>query len=71
HWTCLVDTNQPDMKASEQFGFGDHYTVTARSLLLFEQQQRASSDGVVITKTKLLTGFHVWLIGIDQAGPVL
>jgi glycogen operon protein len=38
HWTCLIDTNQPELKAREQFDFGDHYTLTARSLLLFELQ---------------------------------
>jgi isoamylase len=43
-WMCLIDTNQPDMDEPVQFKFGKEYTVTGRSLLLFqlmpEQQSR-------------------------------
>ena len=39
HWTCLLDTNQPDARLKEEFVFGAEYTVTARSLLLFELQR--------------------------------
>ena len=36
HYTCLIDTNQDDARSKETFGFGSEYTVTPRSLLLFE-----------------------------------
>jgi glycogen operon protein len=39
NWTCLVDTNQPEIKGKERFEFGTEYTVTPRSLLLFELQK--------------------------------
>src|SRR5919107_899638 len=43
-WMCHIDTNQPDLDAPTEFGFGKVYTVTAHSLLLFqlkpEKQQR-------------------------------
>ena len=39
NWTCLVDTNQPDIKGKERFEFGTEYTVTPRSLLLFVLQK--------------------------------
>lgn len=37
-WKCLLDTNRPDIHGQESFDFGSNYTVTARSLLLFELQ---------------------------------
>jgi len=36
YWTCLVDTNQPEIRGKEHLPFGTEYAVTARSLLLFE-----------------------------------
>ncbi len=39
NWTCLIDTNQPDIRGKEHFDFGTEYTVTPRSLLLFELQK--------------------------------
>ena len=39
NWTCLIDTNQPDIKGKERFEFGTEYTVTPRSLLLFVLQK--------------------------------
>nr|WP_229621617.1 hypothetical protein [Pseudomonas syringae] len=36
HYECLIDTNQDDARSKEKFAFGSHYTVTPRSLLLFE-----------------------------------
>jgi len=42
-WTCLVDTTQPELEAPSEFAFGSEYTVTGRSLLLFQakpQKQR-------------------------------
>jgi isoamylase len=39
NWIGLVDTNQPDIRGKEQFEFGTEYTVTPRSLLLFELQK--------------------------------
>ncbi|MFL5191265.1 MAG: glycogen debranching protein GlgX [Microvirga sp.] len=35
-WMCHIDTNQPDLDTPTEFGFGKEYTVTARSLLLFQ-----------------------------------
>ncbi len=34
-WVGLVDTNQPDLSHAPEFGFGQAYEVTGRSLLLF------------------------------------
>jgi glycogen operon protein len=39
-WKCLLDTNRPDIHGQESFEFDSHYTVTARSLLLFELQHK-------------------------------
>jgi glycogen operon protein len=39
-WRLLIDTNIPDDETGN-FGIGDHYGVTARSLLLFELQTGA------------------------------
>jgi glycogen operon protein len=38
-WTCMVDTNQPSIRGQERFEFGHEYSVTGRSLLLFELQR--------------------------------
>ncbi|NBJ10863.1 glycogen debranching protein GlgX [Microvirga sp. SYSU G3D207] len=35
-WMCHIDTNQPDLEAPAEFAFGSEYTVTGRSLLLFQ-----------------------------------
>jgi glycogen operon protein len=35
-WTCLIDTNQPDSHSHGELQFGTEYTITGRSLLLFE-----------------------------------
>jgi glycogen operon protein len=35
NWTCLLDTNMPVRAELPQFGAGDSYQVTGRSLLLF------------------------------------
>jgi isoamylase len=39
NWTSLIDTNQPEIDGKDQFEFGSEYTVTPRSLLLFELQR--------------------------------
>ncbi|MGH8418210.1 MAG: glycogen debranching protein GlgX [Pseudomonas sp.] len=36
NWISLIDTNQPEIRGKEHFEFGTEYTVTPRSLLLFE-----------------------------------
>jgi glycogen operon protein len=36
YWSCLVDTNQPDLEEPPRFDMGHEYEVTGRSLLLFE-----------------------------------
>jgi len=38
-WTCMIDTNQPSIRGQERFDFGHEYSVTGRSLLLFELQR--------------------------------
>ncbi|WP_414473742.1 glycogen debranching protein GlgX [Microvirga sp. M2] len=35
-WICLVDTNKPELSFPTPFRFGKEYTVTGRSLLLFQ-----------------------------------
>jgi len=39
NWTCLIDTNQPEVRGKEKFDFGNEYTITPRSLVLFELQK--------------------------------
>jgi glycogen operon protein len=39
NWISLIDTNQPDIRGKDHFEFGSEYTVTPRSLLLFELQK--------------------------------
>ncbi len=39
NWTSLIDTNQPEIDGKDSFEFGSEYTVTPRSLLLFELQR--------------------------------
>ncbi len=34
-WSCLIDTNQPDLEAAPKFTFDSDYLATGRSLLLF------------------------------------
>ena len=41
-WTCLLDTHQPDADDQPRFEFDQRYTVTGRSLLLFELQRGAT-----------------------------
>ncbi|MDB6142107.1 MAG: glgX [Pseudomonas sp.] len=43
YWTCLIDTHQPDNRGKEQLEFGTEYTVTPRSLLLFELHREEQS----------------------------
>ena len=38
-WTRLLDTNIPDDDTAVDFATGDHYDITARSLLLFMLQR--------------------------------
>jgi glycogen operon protein len=35
----MVDTNQPTVRGQERFDFESEYSVTGRSLLLFELQR--------------------------------
>jgi len=34
-WSCLIDTNQPDLEGAPKFEFDSDYQATGRSLLLF------------------------------------
>ncbi len=36
YWTCLIDTNRPELRDREPLAFGSDFLVTGRSLLLFE-----------------------------------
>ena len=38
-WTCVLDTNDPQVKGQEHFAFDSEYTLTGRSLVLFELQR--------------------------------
>jgi len=42
-WMCHIDTNQPDLEAPAEFAFGSEYTVTGRSLLLFQLKPEKQS----------------------------
>jgi len=40
HWTCMLDTNRSEEPEDDEvFQFGDEFTVTHRSLVLFELQK--------------------------------
>jgi len=39
HWVCLMDTNHDGDPPDVHFEPGSHYTVTGRSLLLFELEK--------------------------------
>ena len=41
-WTCLIDTNQPDVEDGPDFPFDSEYLVTSRSLLLFRLELDAT-----------------------------
>ncbi len=41
-WRLMIDTNQPELEEEAVFPFSQEYSVTARSLLLFELGQQAS-----------------------------
>jgi len=38
-WVSLIDTDQPDIRGKDHFAFDTEYTVSPRSLLLFELQK--------------------------------
>ncbi|MGP0088522.1 MAG: glycogen debranching protein GlgX [Xanthobacteraceae bacterium] len=42
-WSCLVDTDQPQQTTPTDFAFGADYSVTGRSLLLFEMRSAGGS----------------------------
>ena len=42
-WACLLDTNRADFRGSESFAFDSSFTITGRSLLLFELQRNGQS----------------------------
>ncbi len=42
-WTCLLDSNRPEDHSKESFEFDAEFTVTGRSLLLFELQRDSNS----------------------------
>ncbi|MCY0388040.1 glycogen debranching protein GlgX [Robbsia sp. Bb-Pol-6] len=45
-WTCMIDTNVPVRDDLPQFGSGDVYQVTGRSLLLFALRARGATQRV-------------------------
>ncbi|AKJ30383.1 glycogen debranching protein GlgX [Caldimonas brevitalea] len=54
-WTCLVDTNVPERDSLPEFGIGDHYQVTGRSLLLFRLDASAESEQTFAQLETVLT----------------
>jgi len=45
-WTCLIDTNMPVRDELPDFGSGDTYQVTGRSLLMFALQGRGATQRI-------------------------
>ena len=54
-WTCMVDTNMPVRDTLPQFGSGDTYQVTGRSLLLFALQSRGATQRIFDRLEQTLT----------------
>ncbi len=42
-WRCVLDTNDPQVKGQERFAFDSEYTLTGRSLVMFELQRDEES----------------------------
>jgi isoamylase len=57
-WTCLVDTNQPELEDAPRFEFDSEYLVTGRSLLLFNLQLDRSYAEARTTKRERLVAFE-------------
>ncbi|WP_296246258.1 glycogen debranching protein GlgX [Pseudomonas sp. UBA4194] len=36
YWSCMIDTNRPDLRDQERLDFGSDFMVTGRSMLMFE-----------------------------------
>jgi glycogen operon protein len=45
-WSCLIDTNAPERDELPEFGSGDVYQVTGRSLLLFALHAQGETQHV-------------------------
>ncbi|SDV51580.1 glycogen debranching protein GlgX, partial [Chitinasiproducens palmae] len=45
-WTCMVDTNMPVREELPEFGSGDVYQVTGRSVLLFALHARGATQRI-------------------------
>ncbi|HEX5278503.1 MAG TPA: glycogen debranching protein GlgX [Micropepsaceae bacterium] len=53
YWELLIDTNVPILPEQKPFEFGQRYTVTARSLLLFARESGESAGGVILAQDAL------------------
>jgi len=54
-WSCLIDTNAPIRETLDDFGSGDVYQVTGRSLLLFALHARGATQRVFDALEEKLT----------------
>ncbi|KND56332.1 Glycogen debranching enzyme [Candidatus Paraburkholderia kirkii] len=54
-WICLIDTNAPIREELPEFGAGDVYQVTGRSLLLFALQPRGATRRIFKRLEEALT----------------
>jgi isoamylase len=55
-WSCLIDTNAPERDELPDFGSGDVYQVTGRSLLLFALHAKGETQRVFDRLEQRLTG---------------
>src|SRR5262249_36467682 len=55
-WSCLIDTNAPERDELPEFGSGDVYQVTGRSLLLFALHAQGDTQHVFDRLEERLTG---------------
>ncbi|GAB2892458.1 glycogen debranching protein GlgX [Paraburkholderia jirisanensis] len=55
-WSCLIDTNAPERDELPEFGSGDTYQVTGRSLLLFALHAQGETQHVFDRLEERLTG---------------
>ena len=55
-WRCMIDTNAPVREELPEFGSGDVYQVTGRSLLLFALHARGETGRIFDRLEDRLTG---------------
>ncbi len=55
HWTCLIDTNQPEFDELATFKANDKYQVTGHSMLLFALEADGETGDIFERLTRRLT----------------